>query len=94
VVCLDKIPSSRKAVIPDISHLQLIRTLRKGIENNETAGANFLVIKDGEEIFYHEDGFSDKEAGRPITRDTIFRIYSMTDFHAQNEYGCYQGRKA
>lgn len=65
-------------MLDEIAKKQLIRTLRKGIENNETAGANFLVIKDGEEIFYHEDGFSDKEAGRPITRDTIFRIYSMT----------------
>ncbi|CAM3136239.1 serine hydrolase domain-containing protein [Paenibacillus lupini] len=57
---------------------QLKATLRKGIENNEVAGANFMVIKDGREIFYHEDGLSDLETGRPITRDSVFRLYSMT----------------
>ncbi|MCM3626054.1 beta-lactamase family protein [Paenibacillus glycanilyticus] len=57
---------------------QIKATLRKGIEHNEVAGANFMVIKDGREIFYHEDGLADREAGRPITRDTVFRLYSMT----------------
>jgi len=57
---------------------QLIRTLRESIDNNETAGGNLLVTKRGKEIFYHEDGFSDREAGRRISRDTIFRLYSMT----------------
>lgn len=57
---------------------QLKATLRKGIENNEVAGANFMVIKDGREIFYHEDGLADLEAGCPITRDSVFRLYSMT----------------
>lgn len=37
-----------------------------------------MVIKDGREVFYHEDGLADVEAGRPITRDSIFRLYSMT----------------
>ncbi|MGO4110863.1 serine hydrolase domain-containing protein [Paenibacillus sp. YAF4_2] len=57
---------------------QLKATLRKGIDNNEVAGANFMVIKDGREIFYHEDGLADLDAGRPITRDSVFRLYSMT----------------
>lgn len=57
---------------------QIKATLRKGIDNNEVSGANFMVIKDGKEIFYHEDGMADREAGRPITRDSVFRLYSMT----------------
>jgi CubicO group peptidase (beta-lactamase class C family) len=54
------------------------KVLRDGIENNETVGANLLIIKDGKEIFYHDDGFADREKGLPIKRDTIFRLYSMT----------------
>lgn len=42
------------------------------------AGANMLVLKDGEEIFYDQQGMADIEQGRPIGRDTIFRLYSMT----------------
>ncbi|WMT43264.1 serine hydrolase domain-containing protein [Paenibacillus sp. D2_2] len=57
---------------------QLKKTLRVCIDNQEISGANFMVIKDGNEVFYHEDGLADIEAGRPITRDSIFRLYSMT----------------
>lgn len=57
---------------------QLQKTLKASIDNKEIAGANFMVIKDGSEIFYHEDGMADIESGRPIARDSIFRLYSMT----------------
>ncbi|WNS46749.1 serine hydrolase domain-containing protein [Paenibacillus sp. MMS20-IR301] len=59
--------------------IQLLqKTLKTSISNKEIAGANFMIIKDGREVFYHEDGFADIEAGRRITRDSIFRLYSMT----------------
>jgi CubicO group peptidase (beta-lactamase class C family) len=57
---------------------QVKKVLRESIHNNFLAGANLMVIKEGKEIFYHEDGFADKEAVLPIKRDTIFRLYSMT----------------
>lgn len=56
----------------------LQQTLRKSIENHEIAGANLMVIRHGEEVFYHQDGFADPENHSPIARDTIFRLYSMT----------------
>ncbi|MCV9885854.1 serine hydrolase domain-containing protein [Metabacillus halosaccharovorans] len=57
---------------------QIKKTLRKSLDNQDIAGANLLVLKRGEEIFYHEDGFADIEANMPILRDSIFRLYSMT----------------
>ncbi|GGN96368.1 serine hydrolase domain-containing protein [Saccharibacillus kuerlensis] len=57
---------------------KLQKTLRTSIDNKEIAGANMMIIKDGEEIFYHEDGYADIEAGLPIAQDSIFRLYSMT----------------
>ncbi len=57
---------------------QVKKVLRAGIENNEIAGANLMVIKEGIEIFYHQDGLADREAKAPIKRDSIFRLYSMT----------------
>lgn len=62
---------------PNLTTL-LKKTLRASIDNQEIAGANFMVIKDGNEVFYHEDGLADRESGRPIARDSIFRLYSMT----------------
>lgn len=57
---------------------QIKRTLKASIDNKEIAGANFMVIKDGNEVLYHEDGLADLESGRPMARDSIFRLYSMT----------------
>ena len=37
-----------------------------------------MIIKEGKEIFYHEDGLADREAGIQIKRDSIFRLYSMS----------------
>ncbi|WP_151736960.1 serine hydrolase domain-containing protein [Paenibacillus tengchongensis] len=57
---------------------RLQETLKASIANQEIAGANFMVIKDSREAFYLEEGMADVEAGRPIRRDSIFRLYSMT----------------
>ncbi len=57
---------------------QIKATMRSDIDNKFIAGANLLVLKDGKEIFYHEDGFGDIENGLGIKRDSIFRLYSMT----------------
>lgn len=57
---------------------QIKKAIRSGMEKSELSGANLMVIKDNKEIFYHEDGFADKESGIPIKRDSIFRLYSMS----------------
>ena len=57
---------------------QIKNVLRMSINNNYIAGANLLVIKNGEEIFYHEDGFADIKNEVRIKRNSIFRLYSMT----------------
>ena len=41
-------------------------------------GASTLVIQENAEKFYGSWGYKDAEKGEGITRDTIFRIYSMT----------------
>lgn len=56
----------------------LKETLKISIENCEVAGANLLVVKDGKEIIYVQEGMADREKGRKIERDTIFRMYSQT----------------
>ncbi|WP_138493340.1 serine hydrolase domain-containing protein [Paenibacillus pinistramenti] len=57
---------------------KLKEILNTSISSHEIAGASIMVIKNGSEVFYHNDGFADLETGRPITRDSIFRLYSMT----------------
>jgi CubicO group peptidase (beta-lactamase class C family) len=57
---------------------QIKKAMKESIDKNVIAGGNLLVIKDGREILYHEDGMADIEAGLPIKRDTMFRLYSMS----------------
>lgn len=56
----------------------ITETIKRAVENGETAGANVLVIKNGKEKAYCEYGYADIEGGKKISRDTIFRLYSQT----------------
>lgn len=50
----------------------------RAVQNGDTAGVNVLVLKDGKELAYCESGWRDLENRIPMTRDTIFRLYSQT----------------
>lgn len=52
--------------------------LKIAVEQGDTEGANVLVLKDGKEIAYCGRGLRDIENNVPMTRDTIFRLYSQT----------------
>lgn len=47
-------------------------------ETGFVSGVNCMVWQGGQEQCYYEAGMRDLEAGLPMTRDTIFRLYSMT----------------
>ncbi len=52
--------------------------LDEAVRDGVTAGASISVRQDGEEILYDARGYADIEAKKPIERDTIFRLYSMS----------------
>lgn len=59
--------------------IQEIReTIKRAVENQEIPGANLLILKDGNEQLYCEEGYANLEEKKKIQRDTIFRLYSMT----------------
>ena len=57
---------------------RLDRTLQKYVDDNQVAGVVALVLQDGKPVYERAFGWSDKEAGRKMTSDTIFRIASQT----------------
>lgn len=59
-------------------HERITETIQKSIEKKQVAGVSLLVQKDGEEICFLAEGMADKEAEKPMARDTIFRLYSQT----------------
>ena len=54
------------------------RLIRQEVESGAAAGACALVFHKDEEIYFGAYGYADKEEGRPMQRDTICRLYSLT----------------
>ena len=52
--------------------------LEKYVEENRLAGGSALIARHGKVIYFETFGVMDKESGKPMTKDAIFRIYSMT----------------
>ncbi len=52
--------------------------MERAIERRELAGCSFCLIRDGREELYLESGYADLEEKRPIRRDDIYRMYSMS----------------
>jgi len=57
---------------------RLDTVLQQYVDENRLAGAVALVLRDGQPVYERAVGWSDKEAGRKMTTDTIFRIASQT----------------
>jgi len=53
------------------------RLLQRYVDDNRVAGVVALVLRDGQPVYERALGWSDKEAGRRMTPDTIFRIASQ-----------------
>ena len=54
------------------------RRLQRYVDENEVAGLVALVLRDGETVYERAFGWNDKEAGRRMTPNAIFRIASQT----------------
>src|SRR3954451_3676496 len=54
------------------------RVFQQYVDEARIGGAVALVLQDGKPIYERAFGWSDKEAGRKMTTDTIFRIASQT----------------
>jgi len=52
--------------------------LEKYVDSGQVAGVVALVLRDGEPVYEHAAGWADKEAGRKMRTDTIFRIASQS----------------
>ena len=48
------------------------------VADGRAAGALVLIWKDGREAYFGSAGFADRDAGKPIRRDNLFQVWSMT----------------
>ncbi|ALO46534.1 serine hydrolase domain-containing protein [Pseudohongiella spirulinae] len=57
---------------------RLDAAMEKIVSDNDVAGMVWLLAKDGKVATYETAGYASIEDNRPMTKDTLFRIYSMT----------------
>ena len=57
---------------------KLTACLERAVENHEAAGISLLVLRDGTELCYAQAGKADIGSGKPVSRDSIFRLYSQS----------------
>lgn len=57
---------------------QLDRVVDEAIEGNRIVGAVILVAQNGDVVYRRAAGLADREAGRPMAEDAIFRLASLT----------------
>lgn len=57
---------------------QFLRVIHHAMEEQFLAGATGMVLQHGKEVCYFEAGMADLEKQERLTRNHIFRLYSMT----------------
>ena len=70
--------SADRRVVTAATRARIDSTLRRFVERGDVAGVSALVYEKGSEAYWGAFGYADREAKRPMARDAIVQIYSMT----------------
>ena len=65
-------------VVTDEAKARIDSALRGSVASGRVAGASAVVWEKGREVYFGAFGMADREANRPMTRDVIAQIFSMT----------------
>lgn len=61
-----------------IDKARIDAALKAMVADGRAAGTSALIWQDGREVYFGAAGMADRDAKRPMRRDTIAQIYSMT----------------
>src|SRR5476651_1751451 len=65
-------------VVDAAAKARIDSTLQAFVSSGKIAGTSALIYERGHEVYFNAFGLADREAGRPMTRDAIVQIFSMT----------------
>lgn len=68
----------QRRLVGDATRRRIDSTLRSFVESGKVAGVSALVWENGSEAYFGAFGYADREVRRPMTRDAIVQIFSMT----------------
>lgn len=61
-----------------INKPRIDRAIKQMVDSGRVAGASAIVWQHGREVYYNAAGYADREAKKPMRRDTLVQIWSMT----------------
>jgi CubicO group peptidase (beta-lactamase class C family) len=61
-----------------VDRARIDMTLKGFVDRGEIVGTSALVYEHGREAYFGAFGMADREAGKPMARDTLVQIFSMT----------------
>jgi CubicO group peptidase (beta-lactamase class C family) len=70
--------SNAQRVVDAAAKSRIDSTLRAFVGAGTIAGASALIYEKGNEVYFNAFGMADREAHRPMSRDAIVQIFSMT----------------
>jgi CubicO group peptidase (beta-lactamase class C family) len=71
-------PPQAPAPMPHFNRAPIDTALQGFVDRGQIAGAEAIVFKDGQEVYFATFGYADREAQRLMTRDALIQIYSMS----------------
>ncbi|KRA61953.1 serine hydrolase [Caulobacter sp. Root655] len=72
-------PPVRIAVAPDpVLAARIDKVIHSAIAEHRLVGTVVLVARDGKVVYHRAAGLADREAGRPMGEDAVFRFSSVT----------------
>jgi CubicO group peptidase (beta-lactamase class C family) len=72
------VPSNARQIVTVGARARIDSTLRRFVEAGSVAGTSALIFEKGREVYFNAFGMADREARRPMSRDAIVQIFSMT----------------
>lgn len=71
-------PAAATAETLAIDTARIDAALKQMVDSGRAAGTSALIWQDGREVYFGTAGMADRKARRPMRRDTIVQIFSMT----------------
>lgn len=69
---------STSVIIDNLAVNRIDSTLKSFVDSGNIAGVSALIYEKNNEVYYNAFGYADREQQKPMGRNTIVQIYSMT----------------
>lgn len=74
----NKTENTVKLVVSDSVTARIDTTLKSFVDSGNIVGVSALIFEKDKEVYFNAFGYADREAKKPMDRNTIVQIYSMT----------------